>query len=60
MASAIVTARSGIARFVPTAAIVAALTACSGVNSYDAPSPRPETTLQPRASVPPVTYCTVR
>ena len=33
VASAMVTARSGMPRPVPTAAIVAALTACSGENS---------------------------
>ena len=37
VARAIVTARSGIPRAVPTAAIVAAFTACSGVNSYGRP-----------------------
>ena len=34
VASAIVTARSGSSRVVPTAEIVAAFAACSGVNSY--------------------------
>ena len=37
VASAMVTARSGSPREVPTAAIVAAFAACSGVNSYVAP-----------------------
>ncbi len=55
-----VTARSGMPREVPTAEIVAAFTACSAVNSYDAPSPLPETTVQRGAPVPPVTYCTTR
>jgi len=59
VASAIVTARSDIPRPVPTAAIVAAFTACSGVNSYASPSFLPETTLQP-GPCPPVTYCTTR
>ncbi|CAM5659421.1 hypothetical protein SGLAM104S_00652 [Streptomyces glaucescens] len=60
VASAIVTARSGSPRAVPTAVIVAAFTACSGENSYVAPSPSPETTLQPGPPAPPVTYCTAR
>ncbi len=60
VASAMVTARSGRPRAVPTAVIVAAFTACSGVKAYDAPSPLPETTLQPGSPVPPVTYCTTR
>ncbi len=46
VASAMVTARSGSPRAVPTAVIVAAFTACSGVNSYVAPSPPAETTSQ--------------
>jgi hypothetical protein len=41
---------------VPTAVIVAAFTACSGVNSYDGPPALPETTRQLGPSVPPVTY----
>lgn len=60
VASAMATARSGSPRVVPTAEIVAAFTACSGVNSYDAPSLLPETTLQRGAPVPPVRYCTAR
>lgn len=60
VARAIVTARSGMPRLVPTAEIVAAFTACSGVNSYDSPSLFPETTVQRGTPGPPVRYCTVR
>jgi hypothetical protein len=60
VASAIATARSGTPRAVPTAVIVAAFTACSGVNSYVVPSPWSDTTLQPGVPVPPVMYCITR
>ncbi len=48
-----VTARSGMPREVPTAATVAAFRACSAVNSYDAPSSPPETTVHRGAGLPP-------
>ncbi len=60
VASAMVTARSGRPRAVPTAEIVAAFSVCSGVNSYDFPLPCPATTRQRGAPPPPARYCTVR
>ena len=61
VASAMVTARSGSPREVPTAEIVAAFAACSGVNSYGAPPPSPRDDRAAAARpVPPVTYCTTR
>lgn len=62
VASAIVTARSGMPRVVPTAEIVAAFAACSEVSRYVRPSPTEpsaDSTVHWSEPVPPVTYCTV-
>ncbi|MFE0424328.1 hypothetical protein [Streptomyces sp. NPDC058953] len=52
MASAIVTARDGRPRVVPTAEMVAAFAACSLLSSYTGPPPEAARTVQPGAPDP--------
>ncbi len=61
VASAMVTARSGSPRVVPTAETVAALAACSGLSSYVRPSPPPTgPTTHRGAPLWPERYCRAR
>ena len=63
VASAMVTARSGMPRAVPTAEIVAAFAACSGLISYvrlSPPAPSAARTVQRGAPLWPEAYWTAR